>query len=32
MAVDLQNAGLFVLFILMLLFRPSGLFGQGRTT
>jgi branched-chain amino acid transport system permease protein len=29
MAVDLQNAGLFVLFILMLLFRPSGILGPG---
>jgi branched-chain amino acid transport system permease protein len=28
MAVDLQNSVLFVLFILMLLFRPSGLLGR----
>jgi branched-chain amino acid transport system permease protein len=32
MAIDLQNSVLFVLFILMLLFRPSGLLGGERAT
>lgn len=30
-SVDLQNVGVFILFIILLLFRPNGLFQRGRT-